>query len=55
MLTIPCYSEFPVILLHYAPVSVYYIITHNYSQDHCQNNPGALNLNDTLLYNYSIR
>ena len=29
------YSEFPVIPLHYAQ---------NYSQDHCQDNPGALKI-----------
>ena len=28
--------EFPVILLHYVPISMHY------SQDHCQNDPGAL-------------
>ena len=31
------YSEFPVIL-QYAPISMHY------SQDHCQNNPGALKM-----------
>ena len=36
MLTIPC-SEFPVILLHYAPISMQY--SQNYFQDHCQNSP----------------
>ena len=36
------YSEFPVILLYYAPISMHY--SQNYSQDHCQNNPEALKM-----------
>ena len=41
------YSEFPVLLLRYAPISMPWYYSQNYSQDHCQNNPGALKM---ILY-----
>ena len=46
------YSEFPVILLSYAPISMHF--SQNYSQDHCQNNPGALKILLYCKHDYSI-